>query len=39
MLFLSRQLSDGDIQDYHDAYRPRMGEMHAFNMVSKTCDV
>ncbi|XP_056280302.1 methyltransferase-like protein 25 isoform X2 [Pseudoliparis swirei] len=27
------KLSDGDIQDYHDAYRPRMGEMHAFNLV------
>ncbi|XP_035533855.1 methyltransferase-like protein 25 [Morone saxatilis] len=27
------KLSDADIQDYHDAYRPRMGEMHAFNML------
>uniref|UniRef100_A0A8C3FX12 Methyltransferase like 25 n=1 Tax=Cyclopterus lumpus TaxID=8103 RepID=A0A8C3FX12_CYCLU len=30
------KLSDGDIQDYHDAYRPRMGEMHAFNMLKVT---
>ena len=28
------QLSDCDIQDYHDTYRVRMDEMHAFNMVS-----
>ncbi|KAI3366387.1 hypothetical protein L3Q82_000545 [Scortum barcoo] len=27
------RLSDSDIQDYHDAYRPRMDEMHAFNML------
>ncbi|XP_070785256.1 probable methyltransferase-like protein 25 [Enoplosus armatus] len=27
------KLSDSDIQDYHDTYRPRMGEMHAFNML------
>ncbi|XP_019128885.2 putative methyltransferase-like protein 25 [Larimichthys crocea] len=27
------KLSDDDIQEYHDAYRPRMGEMHAFNML------
>ncbi|XP_050933557.1 methyltransferase-like protein 25 [Lates calcarifer] len=27
------KLSDSDIQDYLDAYRPRMGEMHAFNML------
>lgn len=33
-LSLFHQLSDTDIQDYHDTYRPRMGEMHAFNMVS-----
>ncbi|KAM6896532.1 putative methyltransferase-like protein 25 isoform 3-T3 [Lycodopsis pacificus] len=26
------KLSDDDVQDYHDTYRPRMGEMHAFNM-------
>lgn len=31
---LSPQLSDSDIQSYHDTYRPRMGEMHAFNLVS-----
>lgn len=31
---LSHQLSDSDIQDYHDTYTPRMDEMHAFNMVS-----
>ncbi|KAM7378281.1 hypothetical protein PAMA_013264 [Pampus argenteus] len=27
------KLSDGDIQDYHDTYRPRMAEMHAFNLL------
>ncbi|KAK2859005.1 hypothetical protein Q5P01_003625 [Channa striata] len=27
------KLSDSDIQDYHDTYRPRMAEMHAFNML------
>ncbi|XP_056877929.1 methyltransferase-like protein 25 isoform X2 [Takifugu flavidus] len=27
------KLSDGDIQGYHDAYAPRMDEMHAFNML------
>ncbi|CAG5927529.1 unnamed protein product [Menidia menidia] len=27
------KLSDGDIQDYHDMYRERMDEMHAFNML------
>ncbi|KAM8740519.1 putative methyltransferase-like protein 25 [Acanthopagrus schlegelii] len=27
------QLSDGDIQEYHDTYRLRMDEMHAFNML------
>ncbi|XP_071358617.1 probable methyltransferase-like protein 25 [Trachinotus anak] len=27
------KLSDKDIQGYHDTYRPRMGEMHAFNML------
>ncbi|XP_073336507.1 probable methyltransferase-like protein 25 [Pagrus major] len=27
------QLSDSDIQDYHDTYRLRMDEMHAFNML------
>ncbi|XP_044041492.1 methyltransferase-like protein 25 isoform X1 [Siniperca chuatsi] len=27
------KLSDSDIQDYHDTYRPRMGEIHAFNML------
>ncbi|KAM9334802.1 putative methyltransferase-like protein 25 [Symphorus nematophorus] len=27
------KLSDRDIQDYHDTYRPRMDEMHAFNML------
>lgn len=31
---LSPQLSDSEIQDYHDTYRPRITEMHAFNMVS-----
>lgn len=31
----SPQLSDGDIQGYHDAYAPRMDEMHAFNMVGR----
>lgn len=30
----SLQLSDGDIQSYHDRYTPRMNEMIAFNMVS-----
>ncbi|XP_068442679.1 probable methyltransferase-like protein 25 isoform X2 [Clinocottus analis] len=30
------KLSDADIQDYHDTYRPRMGEMHAFNMLKVT---
>ncbi|XP_029017121.1 methyltransferase-like protein 25 [Betta splendens] len=30
------KLSDGDIQHYHDAYRPRMGEMHAFNLLKVT---
>ncbi|XP_054480648.1 methyltransferase-like protein 25 isoform X2 [Anoplopoma fimbria] len=30
------KLSDGDIQDYHDTYRPRMDEMHAFNMLKVT---
>ncbi|XP_075967473.1 putative methyltransferase-like protein 25 [Anarhichas minor] len=30
------KLSDGDVQDYHDTYRPRMGEMHAFNMLKVT---
>uniref|UniRef100_H3D0C6 Methyltransferase like 25 n=1 Tax=Tetraodon nigroviridis TaxID=99883 RepID=H3D0C6_TETNG len=27
------KLSDDDIQGYHDAYAPRMDEMHAFNML------
>ncbi|XP_065807168.1 methyltransferase-like protein 25 isoform X1 [Labrus bergylta] len=27
------KLSDSDIQEYHDTYRPRMDEMHAFNML------
>ncbi|XP_041833889.1 methyltransferase-like protein 25 isoform X1 [Melanotaenia boesemani] len=27
------KLSDSDIQDYHDTYRARMDEMHAFNML------
>ncbi|XP_054609656.1 methyltransferase-like protein 25 [Dunckerocampus dactyliophorus] len=27
------QLSDGDIQRYHDAYSPRRSEMHAFNLL------
>ncbi|XP_038594442.1 methyltransferase-like protein 25 [Micropterus salmoides] len=27
------QLLDSDIQGYHDTYRPRMDEMHAFNML------
>lgn len=27
------KLSDSDIQAYHDTYRPRMNEMHAFNML------
>lgn len=30
---LPPQLPDSDIQDYHDTYRLRMDEMHAFNMV------
>uniref|UniRef100_A0A3Q3JUJ3 Methyltransferase domain-containing protein n=1 Tax=Monopterus albus TaxID=43700 RepID=A0A3Q3JUJ3_MONAL len=30
------KLSDHDIQGYHDAYRPRMDEMHAFNMLKVT---
>ncbi|XP_029317584.1 putative methyltransferase-like protein 25 [Cottoperca gobio] len=30
------KLSDSDLQDYHDTYRPRMGEMHAFNMLKVT---
>ncbi|KAI4803258.1 hypothetical protein KUCAC02_006809 [Chaenocephalus aceratus] len=30
------KLSDGDIQDYHDTYKPRMGEMHAFNLLKVT---
>lgn len=29
------QLSDADIQGYHDAYELRMDEMHAFNMVKR----
>lgn len=33
---LYSQLSDGDIQGYHDAYVPRMDEMYAFNMVGRT---
>lgn len=32
---LFSQLSDGNIQGYHDAYKPRMDEMHAFNMVGR----
>ncbi|XP_049422199.1 methyltransferase-like protein 25 [Epinephelus fuscoguttatus] len=30
------KLSDSDIQSYHDTYRPRMGEMHAFNLLKVT---
>ncbi|KAM9328769.1 putative methyltransferase-like protein 25 [Pholidichthys leucotaenia] len=30
------KLSDSDIQDYHDSYRARMDEMHAFNMLKVT---
>ncbi|KAF1372324.1 hypothetical protein PFLUV_G00264090 [Perca fluviatilis] len=30
------KLSDSDIQDYHDTYTPRRGEMHAFNMLKVT---
>ncbi|KAM7367147.1 hypothetical protein PAMP_015071 [Pampus punctatissimus] len=30
------KLSDCDIQDYHDTYRPRMAEMHAFNLLKVT---
>uniref|UniRef100_A0A8C6TK78 Methyltransferase like 25 n=1 Tax=Neogobius melanostomus TaxID=47308 RepID=A0A8C6TK78_9GOBI len=30
------KLSNSDIQDYHDKYRPRMNEMHAFNMLKVT---
>ncbi|XP_034719309.1 methyltransferase-like protein 25 [Etheostoma cragini] len=30
------KLSDSDIQDYHDTYAPRRGEMHAFNMLKVT---
>lgn len=36
---LYSQLSDGDIQGYHDAYAPRMDEMHAFNMVGRPGDL
>lgn len=28
------QLSDSDVQEFHDRFRPRMNEMLAFNMVS-----
>uniref|UniRef100_A0A3P8S9K6 Methyltransferase like 25 n=1 Tax=Amphiprion percula TaxID=161767 RepID=A0A3P8S9K6_AMPPE len=30
------KLSDNDIQNYHDTYRVRMDEMHAFNMLKVT---
>ncbi|XP_037316396.2 methyltransferase-like protein 25 [Pungitius pungitius] len=30
------KLSDGEIQGYHHTYRPRMGEMQAFNMLKVT---
>nr|XP_015815023.2 methyltransferase-like protein 25 [Nothobranchius furzeri] len=30
------KLSDGEIQSYQDAYRARMEEMHAFNMLKVT---
>ncbi|XP_030006194.1 putative methyltransferase-like protein 25 isoform X2 [Sphaeramia orbicularis] len=30
------KLSDSAIQDYYDTYRPRMSEMHAFNMLKVT---
>ncbi|XP_074554444.1 putative methyltransferase-like protein 25 [Halichoeres trimaculatus] len=30
------KLSDGDIQEYHDTYSPRIDEMHAFNMLKVT---
>ncbi|XP_069556455.1 probable methyltransferase-like protein 25 [Brachyistius frenatus] len=30
------KLSDSDIQAYHDTYRARMAEMHAFNMLKVT---
>ncbi|XP_062299748.1 methyltransferase-like protein 25 [Scomber scombrus] len=30
------KLSDCDIQDYHDTHRPRMTEMHAFNLLKVT---
>ncbi|XP_033989183.1 methyltransferase-like protein 25 [Trematomus bernacchii] len=30
------KLSDRDIQDYHDTYKPRMAEMHAFNLLKVT---
>ncbi|XP_024139970.1 methyltransferase-like protein 25 [Oryzias melastigma] len=30
------ELSDDDIQGYHDRYKPRMAEMHAFNMLKVT---
>ncbi|XP_067437405.1 methyltransferase-like protein 25 [Thunnus thynnus] len=30
------KLSDCDIQDYHDTHRPRMAEMHAFNLLKVT---
>ncbi|XP_030575587.1 putative methyltransferase-like protein 25 [Archocentrus centrarchus] len=30
------KLSDSDIQDYHNTYRVRMDEMHAFNMLKVT---
>ncbi|KAF7670038.1 hypothetical protein LDENG_00074260 [Lucifuga dentata] len=30
------KLSDRAVQDYHDTYRPRISEMHAFNMLKVT---
>ncbi|XP_040885638.1 methyltransferase-like protein 25 [Toxotes jaculatrix] len=30
------KLSDDNIQNYYDTYRPRMSEMHAFNMLKVT---
>ncbi|XP_026183191.1 putative methyltransferase-like protein 25 isoform X2 [Mastacembelus armatus] len=30
------KLSDSEIQDYYDTYRPRIDEMHAFNMLKVT---
>lgn len=34
MMHFNLQLSDEDIQRYHDVHAPRRPEMHAFNLVS-----